>query len=291
MNHEKLNAPGMNLLKLQRYQHNFDDSLIRLGMRSWESAKLCGTLYDHGTPIEEYLKNFAAQYDSVEYHDSFQDVPSPRKMRELRMQIENVNKNFQFCPIIPRRISHEFSLGENHFDLKEFIEAIDELGPHLGPCILRLPETFSPLQMKQLDKFYKVWPKEKKVAIQFTHLDWLKNPMFLTLVAKDIEGTNVSILIEDRLEAPMDASKLLTSSHIIVRFFGRLSEQDEARLAMWVYRLGEYRGYGVKHSFFFLYEHEEVCLNMLKKMANGIGGNVHVPQSYESNSKQMGFKF
>jgi uncharacterized protein YecE (DUF72 family) len=147
------------------------------------------------------------------------------------------------------------------------------------------------MQMKQLDKFYEVWPKDKQVAIQFIHLDWFKNSMFMTLVAKDIEGTNISIVIEDRLEAPMEASKLLSSSHLIVRFFGRLSEQDETRLAMWVYRLGEYKGYGVKHSYFTLYEHEEVCLNMLKKMAKSIGGNVRVPESFDVNSKQMGFGF
>lgn len=291
MNSDKLNAPGMNLLKLQRYQQHHEDTHIRLGMRSWESAKLCGSLYDHGTPIEEFLKNYAAQYDSVEYHDSFLDLPSERKMRTLRAEVEAVNPHFQFLPVIPRRISHEFSLGENLFDLKDFIAAIDELGPHLGPCILRLPETFSPMLMKQLDKFYAVWPKDKKVAIQFTHLEWFRNPMFMTLVAKDIEGTNISILIEDRLEAPMDASKLLGSTHLVVRFFGRLSDQDEARLAMWVYRLGEYKGYGVKHSYFTLYEHEEVCLNMLKKMAKSIGGNVRVPTGFEANSKQMGFSF
>lgn len=291
MNNDKLNAPGMNLLKLQRYQHSHEDTQTRLGMRSWESAKLCGSLYDHGTPIDEYLKNYAAQYDSVEYHDSFLDLPSESRMRALRAEVEDVNPNFQFLPVIPRRVSHEFALGENKFDLDDFILAIKELGPHLGPCILRLPETFSPMQMKQLDKFYEVWPKDKKVAIQFTHLDWFKNPMFMTLVAKDIEGTNISIVIEDRLEAPMDASKLLSSSHLIVRFFGRLSEQDESRVAMWVYRLGEYKGYGVKHSYFTLYEHEEVCLNMLKKMAKSIGGNVRVPQSFDVNSKQMGFGF
>jgi uncharacterized protein YecE (DUF72 family) len=115
-------------------------------MRSWEIAKLCGSLYDHGPPINEYLKNYAAQYDSVEYHDSFLDIPSRNTMRALRAEVEKVNHHFQFCPVIPRRISHEFNLGEKLFDLKEFLDAIHELGPHLGPCILGLPETLSPLQ-------------------------------------------------------------------------------------------------------------------------------------------------
>lgn len=292
MNNEKLTAPNMNLLKLQRYQSSNHDSLVRLGMQTWESAKFKGTLYDFDTPIDEFLNVYASQYDSVEFHESFFDLPSERKMEALRLKVENVNKNFKFCPVIPRRISHEFPLGENVFETKEFIESINQLGDHLGPCILRLPETLSPMQMRSLDKFFKVWPSDKRVAIQFTNLEWIKKPSFLNLVAKEIQGTLFSILIEDRIEHEIDFGKLVASDHLIVRFFGRPSmNQDEQRLAMWVYRLGEYKGYGVKNPYFFLYEQEEMCLSILRKMANSMGGNIRVPSSFDQNSKQMGFSF
>lgn len=293
MNNDKLlTAPGMNLLKLQRYQTHSQETLVRLGTQTWESAMFKGSLYDHDTPIDEFLNVYASQYDTVEYHASFFDAPSEREMSELRLQVEDVNKNFKFLPVIPRRISHEFPFGENLFDQKEFIEAIKKLGPHLGPCILRLPEVISPLQMRTLDKFYKHWPSDLAVAIQFTHADWYKKESFLNLVAKDLQGTNMSILIEDRIEAPVRFEKLLSSDHLVVRFFGRPGmNQDEERLAMWVYKLGEYRGFGVKNSHFVLYEQEEMCLGILRKMANSFGGNVRVPSSFDVNSKQMGFKF
>lgn len=266
--------------------------MIRLGTKSWESVKYCGTLYDHDTPIEEFLELYASQYDSVEYMDSFTDVPSERRVKELRERIEKSNPDFQFCPLMPRRISHEFPLGENKFDLKEFQENIRHLGPHLGPIILRLPETFSPRDINILLKFLKLWPTDLRLSIHVTNGEWFKKMDGFNLLVKSITGTKTSILIEDRIELPMDAGKLLSSDHLIVRFFGRPNlNQDEDRLAKWVSKLGEYKGFGIKNPYFFLYEQEEMCLSLLRKMAIAIAENVRVPESFDVNSKQMGFSF
>ena len=266
--------------------------MIRLGTKSWESVKYCGTLYDFETPVGEFLDIYASQYDSVEYMDSFTDVPSERRVKALKERIEKINPNFQFCPMMPRRISHEFALGENKFDLKEFQENIQHLGPHLGPIILRLPETFSPREINTLLKFLKLWPADLKLSIHVTNGEWYKKMDGFNSLVKNITGSKVSILIEDRIELPMDAGKLLTSDHLMVRFFGRPNlNQDEDRLAMWVYKLGEYKGYGIKNPYFFLYEQEEMCLSLLRKMAKSIGGNVRLPESFDVNSRQMGFSF
>jgi uncharacterized protein YecE (DUF72 family) len=292
MTQDKLVAKNWNLLKLQRYQQHREDSRIRLGTRTWESAKFKGTLYDYDTPLNEFLKVYASQYDTVEYHASFAEVPSERKMIALKKEIEHVNKDFQFCPLVPRRISHEFSLGENPFELKEFFESVLLLEKHLGPCILRLPETFAPQSTRCLLTFLKSWPKDIKVAVHLTHAEWSKREDALQYLAKEMTGTSASLLLEDRIEAPLNVGKLLSNEHIVIRFFARPTlNQDEQRLAHWVYRLGEYKGYGIKNAYFFLYEQEEMCLSILRKMANSMGGDIRVPSSFDVNSKQMGFNF
>lgn len=289
---EKLDAKNWNLLKLQRYQGSNHDAFTHLGTQTWESAKFKGTLYDFDTPINEFLENYVRQYDAVEYQESFVDVPSERRVKEMRARVEGINDKFKFCPTIPRRISHEFTLGENHFDLKEYIENIAHLGPHLGPSILRLPETFTPASMKLLQKFLKLWPVDMQLAIHPTNGEWYKKPEMLKILSKEVGGKLVSVLIEDRIELPVPVEKLLVSDHLIIRFYGRPNlNQDDQRLALWVYRLGEYKAYGIKDSFFFLYEQEEMCLSILRKMANSMGGNVRVPSSFDMNSKQMGFLF
>ena len=289
---EKLNAPNWNLLKLQRYQQMGDDSLVRLGTKTWESAKYKGTLYDHDTPIEEFLPMYAAQFDAVEYQATFFDIPSERRMGELRKSVEGINKDFRFCPVIPRRISHEFEWGENTFEMEEFFTSMKALGNHLGPCILRLPETFAPEMWRKLFHFFRHWPSSWPLSVQLTHTEWFKKVPVWKNLLKEIRGSRFSILIEDKLEWELNPEKFLTSDHLIVRFSGKASlGRDDQRLAMWIYKLGEFRGYGVKQSYFFLYEQEEMCLSMLQKFASGMGGRIRMPQSYDINSKQMGFKF
>lgn len=290
MKEQSLSVKNMNLLKLQRYQQHDENALVRLGTKSWESVKYCGTLYDHDTPIEEFLSIYASQYDSVEYVDSFTDLPSERRVKALRTEVESVNENFQFCPLIPRRISHEFTLGENKFDLEEFVGTIQHLGKHLGPCILRLPETFAPKDISIIFRFLKLWPAHMRLSIHATGDEWYRRPDSFKELVKGILGSNISILIEDRMEQPLNPEKILCSDHLIVRFFGRPGlGQDEQRLAMWVYKLGEFKGYGIKNPYFLLYEQEEMCLSILRKLAQAMGGKVHVPESFDVNSKQLGF--
>lgn len=292
MKDETLKVKNMNLLKLQRYQQHDENARVRLGTKSWESVKYCGTLYDHDTPIDEFLSIYASQYDSVEYIHSFTDLPSERRVKALRAQVENVNEKFQFCPLIPRRISHEFTLGENKFDLQEFVENIQHLEASLGPCILRLPETFAPRDVNILFRFLKLWPSELKLSVHATGDEWYRRPDSLKELATRLQGANVSILVEDRIETPLNPEKLLSSDHMLVRFFGRPGlGQDEQRLAMWVYKLGEFKGYGIKNPYFFLYEQEEMCLSILRRMAQAIGGHTHVPESFDVNSRQLGFGF
>lgn len=289
---DKLNAPNWNLLKLQRYQQMGDDSLVRLGTETWESARFKGTLYDHDTPIDEFLGMYAAQFDTVEYQATFFDIPSERRMEELRKKVEGINNDFRFCPVVPRRISHEFEWGENPYDMEEFISSMKVLGNHLGPCILRLPETFAPEMWQKIFRFFKLWPSDWPLALHLTHAEWFRKiPVWKNLL-KEIQGSRFSILIEDKMEWELHPEKFLTSDHLVVRFFGRASlGQDDQRMAMWIYKLGEFRGYGVKHSYFFLREQEEMCLSMLRKMARETGGRTRVPESFDVNSKQLGFKF
>jgi uncharacterized protein YecE (DUF72 family) len=292
MKEDKLQAKNWNLLKLQRYQQQNHAALIRLGVRSWESMKYKGTLYDYDTPIGEFLKHYASQYDSVEYHGSFTDIPSARRLKAMKEEVEVVNKEFKFCPVVPRSISHESELGRNPYDLKDFLENISVLDDHLGPCIWRLPETFSPLSLQILMKFLLSWPSGMKLALQFTHPEWFKKSHALKTIVKELQGRSISILVEDRVGSPSLSENLLMSDHLLVRFYGRPQlNQDDQRLAMWVYKLGEYKAYGIKDSYFFLYEQEEMCLSILRKMAIAMGGNVRVPAGFDVSSKQMGFSF
>ncbi len=258
-----------------------------LGLPTWESALLQGTLYDHRCPIKEFLITYASQFDAVELQQTFTDLPYESEMEALREVVEEVNGNFRFCPLIPRRVSHEFPLGDNYHDMREFLAAVGHLGKHLGPIVLRLPETFQPENWKAIVRFARRCPKEKRFVVHLTHMDWYKKTECLIPLVEALKETTMNIMIEDNQSHDFPTEKLLGGDHLMVRFKGRQSPQDEQRLAMWVYKLGEYKGYGIKNSYFFLYEQEEMCLEILRKMATSMGGNVHVPEPFDENADQL----
>lgn len=289
---DNLVAKNMNLLKLQRYQQHNDGRKIHLGLPTWHSALLCGTLYDHRCPIEEFLFQYAGQFDAVELQSTFTDLPYESDMKALREVVAGVNENFRFCPVIPRRVSHEFPLGDNYHDMREFLAAVGKLGPHLGPIVLKLPETFQPENWPAILRFARRCPKDKRFVVQLTHAEWFKKTECLIPLAASLQDTPMNILIEDDLTRELPLDKLIGGDHLMIRFRARQSlNQDDHRLAMWVYKLGEFKGYGIKNSYFFLYEQEEMCLDILRRMASSMGGDVRVPEQFDENADQMGFSF
>jgi uncharacterized protein YecE (DUF72 family) len=266
---------------------------VHLGLPTWESALLKGTLYDHRCPIDEFLFHYASQFDAVELHQTFTDLPYDSDMENLRAVAEEANREFKFCPLIPRRVSHEFPLGDNYHDMREFLAAVGRLGPHLGPIVLRLPETMSPESWQTVVRFARRCPKDKRFVVHLTHMDWFKKPECLHALANGLRETPMNILIEDDPAlSGVHPGKLLGGDHLMVRFKGKgTMGADEERLAMWVYRMGEYRGHGIKNVYFFLNEEEEMCLNVLRKMATSIGGNVRIPEKFDENADQTSFSF
>lgn len=260
---------------------------MHLGLPTWESALLQGTLYDYRCPIDEFLFHYASQFDAVELSQTFTDLPYESDMKSLREVVESVNENFRFCPIIPRRVSHEFPLGDNYHDMREFLAAVGQLGPHLGPIVLRLPETFQPENWRAIVRFARRCHKDKRFVVHLTHMDWYKKSECLLALAEELKETPMNILIEDDQTHDFPVGKLLGGDHLLVRFKGRQSPNDEQRLAMWVYKLGEFKGYGIKNSYFFLKEEEEMCLGILRKMATSMGGNVRVPEPFDENADQL----
>ncbi len=289
---DNLHTKNMNLLKLQRYQQHNDGRKIHLGLPTWESALLRGTLYDHRCPIDEFLFHYATQFDAVELSVTFNDLPYESDMKGLKEVVEEANENFRFCPIIPRRVSHEFPLGDNYHDMREFLAAVGTLGVHLGPIVLRLPETFQPENWPAIVRFARRCPKDKRFVVHLTHMDWFRKTECLFPLAAALKETTMNILIEDDFTRELPLEKIIGGDHLMIRFKGRQKlEQDDQRLAMWVYRLGEYKAYGIKNSYFFLNEEEEMCLDILRRMASSIGGDVRVPEKFDENADQMGFKF
>lgn len=281
---EKINLKQWNFAKLQRYQLQNEAASIRLGLKTWNENKLRGTIYDHKSPESDFLSLYASQYDTVELHETFFEAPNPYDVQRWRKKVESINPNFRFCPIIPRVISHETALSVSSSHLTKLFYSLENFETHLGACILQLPETFAPTHISVLKKFLEQWPRELQIMIDFRHKAWFEQKTFISSLMKK----NVGIFITDDIGQEKKFERFVTGENIGVRFIGRSKlGGDDQRLALWVYRMNEFGAMGIKDSYFFLYEQEEMCLGILQKMANSIGGKTRVPKGYNVQSDQL----
>ncbi len=286
MKSEKINLKQWNFAKLQRFQLQDEASSIRLGLKSWASEKLRGTIYDEKSPEGDFLTLYAKQFDTVELHATFYENPTPYDVMRLKKKVEGVNPNFRFCPILPRVISHESLLNPKTRDFNRFLYALENFEEHLGSVILQLPESFTSSGLGTLKNFLHCWPREIPLLIDFRHRSWFDHKGIYDPLLKN----NVGLFITDDIGLEKNFERFITGESLGVRFIGRSKlETDDQRLALWVYRMNEFGAMGIKNSYFFLYEQQEMCLGILQKMAGSIGGRIRVPESYDVASDQLEF--
>ena len=214
---EKINLKQWNFTKLQRYQLQNEAASIRIGLKTWDDHLLKGTIYDEKSLPQDYLSLYAAQYDTVELHETFSEMPSPYDTDKWKRKVEKTNPNFRFCPIVPRVISHETNLSTQTKHLTNFLYALEGFDIHLGSCILQLAETFSPAGLPILKNFISQWPKEVRLMIDFRHKEWFLNKNIFSELLKK----NIGIFITDDIGLEKRHDRFITGDNLGVRFIGR----------------------------------------------------------------------
>jgi uncharacterized protein YecE (DUF72 family) len=78
-------------------------------------------------------------------------------------------EGFQFCPKLPRDISHGTTLAGGIPVAAAFVERMRGLGSRLGPIFLQLPPTFGPRTLHDLDRFLSAWPADARLTVEVRH--------------------------------------------------------------------------------------------------------------------------
>jgi uncharacterized protein YecE (DUF72 family) len=107
--------------------------MIYVGVAGWAVPKQ----YAHEFPPEgSQLQRYAARYNSVEINSSFYTPHRPATYARWR---DAVPDGFRFSAKLPREITHKRMLVESIDLLDEFLRAITQLRPKLGPLLVQLP--------------------------------------------------------------------------------------------------------------------------------------------------------
>lgn len=144
-----------------------------VGCPIWSWKGWVGNFYPEGTKPSEFLREYMRRLTTVEGNTTFYAVPA---QKTLDGWMEEMPPGFQFCPKVPKAISHEGKLMENVERAREFIDIMSQLGTRLGPMFLQLPPRYSPKMLGDLEAFLTAWPRDVRLAVEVRHPDWFDSP-------------------------------------------------------------------------------------------------------------------
>lgn len=157
---------------------------VRVGTMGWGYGDWLGVLYPAGTPSREYIRHYARAFDMVEIDSTFYGTPRETQVRQWEQMTAD---NFQFCPKVPRLITHEMRLRvpDTIEPLAGFVRTMGLLGRKRGPMLLQMPPDFTRAELDNLRGFLpaldalsdrdecKIGGEKPRFVIEFRHRSML----------------------------------------------------------------------------------------------------------------------
>lgn len=223
-----------------------------IGCTGWGMKEWVGTVYPQGAKTKDYLRHYAAQFNTIELNTTHYRIPDADTVRKWHGESA---PDFRFCPKIPQTISHSRDLGAGAGQIAQFCDAIQLLEEKLGACFLQLPPYFGPDRQGQLDAFLRQFPKSIPLAVELRHEAWFRDADQGARLFDLLEKRGAGVVITDVAGRRDVLHMRLTSHFTMVRFVGNnLHPSDFSRLAEWAQRLQYWRGLGLAEAFFFTHE-------------------------------------
>jgi len=142
-----------------------------LGCPIWAYKDWVGSFYPEGAKPRDYLREYARRLTTVEGNTTFYAVPTEATLQQWAA---DTPEGFQFCPKLPRTISHTGKLEEHIDQALAFVERMSLLGERLGPMFLQLPPRYSPHLFDDLNLFLEAWSSEVPLAVEVRHSGWFE---------------------------------------------------------------------------------------------------------------------
>jgi len=264
-----------------------------LGCPIWAYKGWVGSFFPKGTKSSEFLREYARRLNTVEGNTTFYAVPAPGT---LQRWAEETPETFQFCPKLPRTISHAGALVEHISEALQFLELVELLGPRLGPIFLQLPPSYPPAMLEDLRVFLETWPGKARLAVEVRHTGWfdpehhaalneLLSGLGMARVVIDtrpirslqgepiLKGSVYQRLLEARQRKPdLPVIPEHTADFVFLRYIGHpRMEQNISFLDEWAGHLAGWLGQGV-HAYVFCHCPDErldpwLCRELYQRVA------------------------
>lgn len=145
-----------------------------IGCAIWAYKGWLGDFFPSGSSPSKFLRLYSQRFNTVECNATFYSVPSPKT---LARWVQETPAGFEFCPKLPRSITHQGDLQDKIGEALSFIDLMQGLGDRLGPLFAQLPPTYAPQSLPDLALFLKaIQGGGVPLALEVRHPDWFESP-------------------------------------------------------------------------------------------------------------------
>lgn len=158
---------------------------LHVGCAMWTHRSWSGRFLPHPLPAHERLRAYAGWCTAVEGNTTFYATPSRETVASWAGQTD---PDFRFVLKLPRTVTHERRLAGAGDDLREFLTAVEPLGPRTHALWIQLPGSFGPGDVPALARFLRGLPTAHRYAVEVRHPAFFTDPRAARVV-EDACGT------------------------------------------------------------------------------------------------------
>ena len=234
------------------------DGKFNIGTSGWSYKDWIEVFYPKKIKTKDWLSFYAKTFECTEINGSFYRLPSKETVINW---VNNVPKEFRFCPKMSRYLTHFKKLREPEEPLERFFSIFEPMRKKMGPVLIQLPKTVG-FDRSIAEHFFKLLKRKYssyRFAIEVRHESWMTKSSY-SLMTK----YGVSFVISHSGDH-FPYEEVVTAKNIYFRFHGpgtlyntkyhyatlkkysRLFKRwlDEGH-DLWIFFNNDWFGYGIK---------------------------------------------
>lgn len=262
---------------------------VHVGLAKWGIKEWVGTLYPPKTPANNFLEQYAKQYNCIEFNAIFYQLPTSE---QVKLWKSKVGPDFKFCPKFHEALTHRKRLKDVREELDKFLAVAHELGKNLGPVFLMPHPQMGAKHLETMQAFLEMLPKELDVFVEFRNKEFMQKTL-MDEVYPWLEKKKVGSVITDTAGIREGLHMRLTTPEAFIRFVGNsLHKSDYTRIDDWVKRIKQWNDKGLKECYFFMHMHDEryspqLSKYLIEQLNKKCGLHIHVPHFYKDEKKGL----
>jgi uncharacterized protein YecE (DUF72 family) len=139
---------------------------LHVGCAMWTHKAWAGRVQPRAAGAHERLRHYADWCNAVEGNTTFYATPSRATVESWAQQ---TGPDFRFIAKLPKIITHDRRFAGIDVELREFLDAVEPLGPRLHALWIQLPSAFAPADVPALEQLLQRLPRAHRYAVEVRH--------------------------------------------------------------------------------------------------------------------------